>query len=268
MLSDAYRWTAATGHQILPHYFPVASSFAAAHGVSADGNVVLCGESNVDTDEPVTFIWTAQEGLVLVPPPPGSIDESFPAVAISPDGRTVIGGATLPDGRFQACVWSREFGSRLLPAGTFVSTGLSTSSFDASRFTGAWAPASGWGGAFVWDSVHGVRDLKQLLLSLGASGVAPYQLLYSQISWDGRTIVGNARSVNWELYMATIPALCYGNCDGSGGNPVLNVSDFVCFQQRFAAGDPYANCDRSPSTPALNVLDFVCFQQKFAAGCP
>ena len=30
----------------------------------------------------------------------------------------------------------------------------------------------------------------------------------------------------------------------------------------------YANCDASTAAPALNVLDFSCFLQKFAAGCP
>jgi hypothetical protein len=64
------------------------------------------------------------------------------------------------------------------------------------------------------------------------------------------------------------PPACYANCDGSTVTPVLNVNDFVCFQNKFAAGDPYANCDHSTATPVLNVNDFVCFQAKFAAGCP
>jgi hypothetical protein len=58
---------------------------------------------------------------------------------------------------------------------------------------------------------------------------------------------------------------CYPNCDGSITPSVLNVADFVCFQSRFAAADPYADCDHSSN---LNVLDFVCFQSAFAAGCP
>jgi hypothetical protein len=61
---------------------------------------------------------------------------------------------------------------------------------------------------------------------------------------------------------------CYPNCDGSVAPPVLNVADFICFQQRFAAGDPYANCDGSTAAPVLNIHDYVCFQQQFAAGCP
>jgi hypothetical protein len=58
---------------------------------------------------------------------------------------------------------------------------------------------------------------------------------------------------------------CYANCDGSTTTPLLNVNDFVCFQSRFAAADPYADCDQSGT---LNVNDFVCFQSRFAAGCP
>ncbi|MEX2219702.1 MAG: hypothetical protein WD749_13195 [Phycisphaerales bacterium] len=61
---------------------------------------------------------------------------------------------------------------------------------------------------------------------------------------------------------------CYANCDNSTAPPILNVADFSCFLQRFAAADPYANCDNSTAPPTLNVADFSCFLQKFAAGCP
>jgi len=63
------------------------------------------------------------------------------------------------------------------------------------------------------------------------------------------------------------PAPCYANCDGSSIPPILNVSDFICFQTKYAAGDSYANCDNSTTPPVLNVSDFICFQTKYAAGC-
>jgi hypothetical protein len=63
------------------------------------------------------------------------------------------------------------------------------------------------------------------------------------------------------------PSACYANCDGSTAAPVLNVLDFGCFLNRFAAGDSYANCDGSTAVPTLNVLDFGCFLNRFAAGC-
>jgi hypothetical protein len=61
---------------------------------------------------------------------------------------------------------------------------------------------------------------------------------------------------------------CYANCDGSTLSPVLNVADFTCFLQKYAAADPFANCDGSTLSPVLNVADFTCFLQKYAAGCP
>jgi hypothetical protein len=61
---------------------------------------------------------------------------------------------------------------------------------------------------------------------------------------------------------------CYANCDSSTTAPILNVQDFTCFLQRYAAGESYANCDQSTEVPVLNVQDFTCFLQSYAAGCP
>jgi hypothetical protein len=61
---------------------------------------------------------------------------------------------------------------------------------------------------------------------------------------------------------------CYANCDESQGDPALNVVDFICFLNRFAAGESYANCDGSTVPPVLSVADFVCFLNRYAEGCP
>jgi hypothetical protein len=57
---------------------------------------------------------------------------------------------------------------------------------------------------------------------------------------------------------------CYPNCDGSVAPPILNVADFACFLNRFAAGDAWADCN---GDAALNVLDLACFLNAYAAGC-
>jgi hypothetical protein len=62
--------------------------------------------------------------------------------------------------------------------------------------------------------------------------------------------------------------VCYPNCDGSTSPPILNVNDFICFNNQFAVGDSYANCDASTSPPILNVNDFTCFLNSYATGCP
>jgi hypothetical protein len=106
---------------------------------------------------------------------------------------------------------------------------------------------------------------------MGATGLDGWALQYiSGISADGSFLVGGGLDPAGfrEGWRAHIPAFCYANCDGSSAAPVLNINDFTCFLNRFAAADPYANCDDSTAPPALNVLDFLCFLNKFAAGCP
>jgi hypothetical protein len=76
--------------------------------------------------------------------------------------------------------------------------------------------------------------------------------------------------------LLTLGEACYPNCDGSTVPPILNVEDFTCFINEFAAGTAlpheqqlghYANCDRSTVAPVLNVEDFTCFINRFAQGC-
>jgi hypothetical protein len=62
--------------------------------------------------------------------------------------------------------------------------------------------------------------------------------------------------------------VCYANCDGSSTPPILNVNDFICFNNLYAAGSSLANCDGSTIVPVLNVNDFNCFTNLYAAGCP
>ena len=56
---------------------------------------------------------------------------------------------------------------------------------------------------------------------------------------------------------------CYPDCHGNG---VLDIFDFLCFQNSFVLGEPYA-CDCDPD-PACDIFDFLCFQNAFVAGCP
>ncbi|MCH7791513.1 MAG: S8 family serine peptidase [Planctomycetes bacterium] len=57
--------------------------------------------------------------------------------------------------------------------------------------------------------------------------------------------------------------VCYADCDQSG---VLDIFDFLCFQNSFLLGEAYA-CDCDPD-PACDIFDFLCFQDAFVSGCP
>ena len=56
---------------------------------------------------------------------------------------------------------------------------------------------------------------------------------------DGRSVqlVFSIDSPGDFVRIITAAAAGYANCDGSTTAPILNVNDFVCFQQRFAAED-------------------------------
>ncbi len=117
---------------------------------------------------------------------------------------------------------------------------------------------------YVW-RVNGavVRDIVApgMADALPRTAVTPGSILQC-------TITPNDGHVDGTPVSLSVAVGCYANCDASTTTPRLNVLDFSCFLNHFAAGDPYANCDASTTPPVLNVLDFSCFLNKFAAGCP
>jgi hypothetical protein len=87
---------------------------------------------------------------------------------------------------------------------------------------------------------------------------------------------GAYRAYTETMRIAPVTPPCYANCDGSTTPPILNVEDFTCFINEFAAASQlphaqqlahYANCDQSTTPPVLNVEDFTCFINQFAQGC-
>lgn len=55
---------------------------------------------------------------------------------------------------------------------------------------------------------------------------------------------------------------CPADCDASGS---LNVVDYICFINDYAARRPYANAQPDA---VFNIQDFVAFMARYAAGCP
>ncbi len=57
---------------------------------------------------------------------------------------------------------------------------------------------------------------------------------------------------------------CYADANQDG---ILNIFDYLAFQNAFMDGDPYADCD---SDGVLTIFDFLCYQNSFDTGeaCP
>ncbi|MCA9279250.1 MAG: PQQ-dependent sugar dehydrogenase [Phycisphaeraceae bacterium] len=56
--------------------------------------------------------------------------------------------------------------------------------------------------------------------------------------------------------------VCYADCDDSG---TLNIFDYICFGNDYAANGMYADCNVDGT---LNIFDYICFGNAYAAGCP
>ena len=112
-----------------------------------------------------------------------------------------------------------------------LGTGLSTGSFDGASamrvFDDGWGRALYVGGGFT---------------------TAGGELSNSIAKWGGCTY-------------------CYADCDKSTGAGVLDIFDFLCFQNAFVNNDPYA-CECDLPFAGCDIFDFLCFQNYFVAGCP
>jgi probable HAF family extracellular repeat protein len=280
---EGFRYDVATAEMnAIGSFFP--SPYGTyAYGVSGDGHVIV-GSSYSAANELQAFRWTVQSdfvGLGFLPTPAG-VTRYSQAEAISADGAVIVGESrsmNSPQGE-EAFVWTASGGMVALgdlPGGTFQSWAYAVNA-DGSVVVGRATidgPIGPFGGgsqgrAFIWDALHGMRDLQQVLIDAGAN-LTGWSLTEAHgVSADGRTIVGTGTDPQnfIEGWVATLPEPpCYANCDQSTAPPILNVSDFICFQSSFAAGSAYANCDGSTSQPVLTVNDFVCFMSRFAAGC-
>jgi hypothetical protein len=118
--------------------------------------------------------------------------------------------------------------------------------------------------------------------SRGPAGANAVQQTVANGPWNpmidtGTCNIPRAQDAAFIVFGTIGGGVCYANCDQSTQNPILNVDDFTCFINAYAAAQSlphaqqvtsYANCDGSTVVPALNVDDFTCFINAYSVGCP
>jgi probable HAF family extracellular repeat protein len=178
----AFRWTAAGGMQNLGT--PPGSDDSMAHGVSADGSVVVgCAENAAGQQH--AFHWTAAGGMQNL----GTLGgwESV-ANAVSADGSVVVGAATNAAGKWRAFRWTAAHGMQDLGTlGGDRSEAYGVSA-DGSVVVGWAENAAGQDRAFRWTAAGGMEDLNITYAHLLTDG-SELREAYA-ISPDGRYIVG------------------------------------------------------------------------------
>jgi uncharacterized membrane protein len=258
----SFIWDSALGYEQIVLSFESQNNFPV--GMSGAGDVVA-GSSVTSASGSIIWRWTSAGGKESL--------GSGVARGLSKDGQAIFGVSEFPR---QMLRWTAPSGVQLL--GAYPGHDRTTAwagNADGSILVGDAeitinAPAS-TDTAVIWSQATGLVSLETYLAGLGIGTNGMHLSIARAMSGDGRTIAGTGFRDEIEYgWMAVLPAptTCYPNCDASTAPPVLNVADFTCFLQRFAAGESYANCDSSTALPVLNVADFTCFLQSFAAGCP
>jgi probable HAF family extracellular repeat protein len=264
----AFRWTKATGMQNLGTLPNLIDPGSEANAVSADGAVIV-GASSLGIT--LATRWDSS-GISSLGTIPGAPSQWSIARGINGEGSVVVGQSNSPGDIYQAFRWSVNgmLGLGMLP-GAESSAAIAVS-YDGRIIVGWSGPRSTLAGrtATLW-TPSGTRSLHAELTTLGITAHEGWILREAvAISPDAKWIGGSGinpqgQVEGWVAYVGGI--YCYANCDGSITAPALNIADFTCFLQKFAAGDPYANCDGSTTEPILNIADFTCFLSQFAAGC-
>jgi len=175
--------------------FPDGEYSSSASAVSADGDVVVGAGTTATGIQ--AFRWTSISGMTSL----GNLqfDISDGAVDVSNDGTTIVGWSR---GRTsftaQAFRWNESIGMQALgdlPGGDFNSQALCVSA-DGALVLGFGHRSTGYK-AFVWDALHGMRDLQEVLsleYGLGAQ-LSNWSLTGAMdISDDGLSIVGYGSS--------------------------------------------------------------------------
>jgi hypothetical protein len=185
----AARWTAPDAPLILDD-LPGGGRFSYLYGLSGDG-AVACGTSTTDVGWEA-YRWTPALGMQRLQGPPGHT--SSEGTAISLDGETIVGAALGPEG-WQAVRWG--------PSGPAIPIGdPPVEDFFASEAFGV--SANGRAilgktsgdvsfGAFLWDTLRGVRPLDVELADVYGvpdPGFGLGQVLL--LSADGRAILGES----------------------------------------------------------------------------
>jgi len=193
---EAFRWSSSDGIVGLGD-IPGAPFTSNAEAVSADGSVVVgWGGSSA-------FRWTDAHGMVNLP---------FLNVArgISRDGSIIVGVGNINFSGLRAARWTSSEGTVLLDDGSVYSDSSQAMdvSGDGSVVVGVATGVSG-SEAVVWDSIHGLQSLTDLLVDLGLQVTGWSLLTATDVSDDGQTIVGwgpSPSSSFGEAWRAILPA--------------------------------------------------------------
>jgi probable HAF family extracellular repeat protein len=208
----AFRWTQGTGMQSLGTL--IGHNRSVGNGLSGDGSTIVglsyflsaAGSTNWEA-----FRWTQAGGMLGLGQLPGHTASQ--AIATSANGSVIVGIS----GPFQgetAFRWTEDQG--MMSLGLRYAYGVSG---DGSLIVGSISQ-----GAAIWDTVHGTREIKQLLIGEGININGWLFASAQDVSADGRVITGVGQyGSQLRAWMVVIP---------EPGSATLVVVGLVLFRAR------------------------------------
>jgi uncharacterized membrane protein len=223
-------------------YFPDGGTSGWAFAVSGDGSNVV---GWLIPSQPISeaFRWTEETDLVAIGELPGGLVLSS-ALGIADDGGVIVGTSFSSLGQ-EAVRWTAD--NTLVSMGDLPGGDVLALAFDASAdgsvivglgTTEDFIIALGRR-AFIWDEIHGMRFLKEVLEEEFGFDLTDWTLVAANsISADGRTIVGEAINPNGDIeaWIAHLGHPCPGDLND---DDVVNVRDLLIVVAAFGdAGGP------------------------------
>jgi probable HAF family extracellular repeat protein len=243
---EAFRWTADEGLVGLGD-LPGKNFFSLAKGASADGSVVVGLGSNSSGFQAV--MWTPEEGIVELGSLLDGVGTSV-ANGVSADGSVVVGRAHNADGRGEAFRWTASEGMTALSHSTDI---VSATALDVSADGRVIVGTAGYtyrNIAFVWDAVHGMRSVEDVLIASGVD-VALWRLIEAiGVSADGNTIAGKGWNPDGkqEAWIATLTNPSHSIPGDYNNNGLVEQRDLdlVLLNWAASAGPPPADWTNDP----------------------
>lgn len=203
---------------------------SAVSAINADGSIPV-GRTRIGGTQDQACSWHGGHLTILDRFAGGSATPAAGALAVSADGRIIVGYSPDASGTQVACRWIGEGAPQALgdlPGGTTASDAFGTSD-DGMIIVGHGNVSSGQPGgrtAFIWDPMNQMRDLREVLTAAGANVSGWYLYTANAVSPDGTIVCGAGRnpSGQTEAWVAHLPRPCFEDLTGDHNVDLVDVA--------------------------------------------
>jgi len=241
----AFKWTQGTGMVDIGG-LPISPLRTDATVVSANGSVIAgCSGTQLVSYESCLWVGNTPAVGMGIPYLANAYTCSF---CMTPDGSVIAGVAAVGDDAYEVFRWTQATGMVTLgdlPGGAYYGAAFGISAdgtviVGCGNFYNYSATGNIIGDAIIWDSVHGLRKLQDVLVQQYHLDLRGWTLTSANsISADGLTIVGSGLNPfgEDEAWIVRLDCTSTPTCPSDfNRDGFVNGDDFDAFAEAFEAG--------------------------------